>query len=210
MRVHSLEKIEQLKKLRREGHSIEELVKMLSMPKTTIWHHIQGIKLRKKYILRLKANQGGSRLKKERDIIKAKDEARTLLNSEHRYLVSLLAMLYWAEGNNKNDFSFTNTNADMIRMFIKILEKCFHVKKGQLKITVRYFTGMNRDECLRHWSKVTKIPKKQINMYYNDGGKRGRTEFGMCRIGIRKSGYLLKMVKSLIVDVSKEINCSRS
>src|SRR3989344_3063982 len=99
MRVHSLDKIEQLKKLRREGHSIEELVKILSMPKTTIWHHIRGIKLRKKYILKLKANQGGSRLKKERDLIRAKDEARALFDSEHRYLVSLLSMLYWAEGD---------------------------------------------------------------------------------------------------------------
>ena len=64
MRVHSLEKIEQLKKLRKEGHSIEELVKMLSMPKTTIWHHVQGIKLRKKYILKLKANQNVCLFKK--------------------------------------------------------------------------------------------------------------------------------------------------
>src|SRR3989344_59673 len=137
MRVHSLEKIEQLKKLRREGQSIEDLVKILSIPKTTVWHHIQGIKLRKKYILKLKANQGGSRLKKERDLIKAKNEASILIKSKHRYLVSLLAMLYWAEGDNKNAFSFVNTNAEMISMFISILEKCFHTDKSQLLITVR-------------------------------------------------------------------------
>lgn len=206
MRVHSLEKIERLKRLRRQGHSIEDLVKILSIPKTTIWHHIQDIKLRKKYILKLKANQGGSRLKKERDLIRAKNESLSLLNSEHKYLVSLLAMLYWSEGDNKNGFSFVNTNAEMISMFINILEKCFHVHKNQLLITVRYFTGMNRANCLRHWSKITKVSKKQINMYYNDGGKRGRTEFGMCRIGVRKSGYLFKVVRSLIVEVSKEIN----
>lgn len=206
MRIHSLEKIEQLKKLRREGHSIEELVKLLSIPKTTIWHHIHDIKLPRKYILKLKANQGGSRLKKERDLIKAKNESKALLDNEHRYLVSLLAMLYWAEGNNKNGFSFVNTNAEMISMFLNILEKCFHIHKNQLLITVRYFTGMDRNKCLRHWSKITKIPKKQINMYYNDGGKRGRTEFGMCRIAVKKSGYLFKVIRSLIVDVSKEIN----
>ena len=210
MRVHSLEKIQQLKKLRKEGHSIEDLVKMLSIPKTTIWHHIQGIKLRKKYILKLRANQGGSRLKKERDLVRAKDEAKLLLNSGDRYLVSILAMLYWAEGDNKNAFSFTNTSSDMVSMFIKILEKCFNISNDQLNVTVRYFTGMNRNKCLRHWSEVTKVPKKQINMYYNDGGKRGRTEFGICRIGVKKSGYLFKVVRSLIVDISKENNCPRS
>ena len=206
MRVHSLEKIEQLKKLRKEGHSIEDLVKILSIPKTTIWHHIQGIKLRRKYILKLKANQGGSRLKMERDLIKAKGEAEALLNSRYRYLVSMLAMLYWAEGDNKNAFSFTNTNANMIRMFISILKNCFHLNTDRLHITVRYFTGMDRDKCLRHWSQVTQIPKKQIKMYYNDGGTRGRTEFGMCRISIRKSGYLFKVVRSLIVAISNQIN----
>src|SRR3989344_3292494 len=153
MHVHSLEKIEQLKQLRRGGHSIEDLVKILSIPKSTVWHHIQGIKLQKKYILKLRANQGGSRLKKERDLIKAENEARMLLGSRDKYLISLLAMLYWAEGDNKNAFSFVNTNAEMIRMFISILKKCFYVDREQLLITIRYFTGMNRDKCLRHWSK---------------------------------------------------------
>ena len=59
--------------------------------------------------------------------------------------------------------------------------------------------------CLRNWSKITKVPKKQISMYYNDGGKRGRTEFGICRIAVKKSGYLFKVVRSLIVDISKKL-----
>lgn len=206
MRVHSLEKIKRLKQLRRGGHSIENLVKILSIPKSTVWHHIQSIKLQKKYILRLRANQGGSRLKKERDLIRAGSEASILISSKHRYLVSLLAMLYWAEGDNKNALSFTNTNAEMIRMFIWILEKCFHINKDRLLITIRYFTGMNRGKCLRHWSKVTKVPEKQINMYYNDGGKKGRTEFGICRIAVRKSGYLFKVIRSLINVIAKETN----
>jgi|SRR3989338_8616050 len=206
MHVHSLDKIEQLKKLRKEGHSIEELVKILLIPKSTVWHHIHAIKLRKKYILKLKANQGGSRLKKERDLVRAQGEAKVLIDSKNKYLVSLLAMLYWAEGDNKNAFSFVNTNSEMISMFIGILKKCFQIDKDRLLITVRYFTGMNRGKCLRHWSKVTKVPKKQINMYYNDGGSRGRAEFGMCRIAVKKGGYLFKVVRSLIVEISKEIN----
>lgn len=206
MRIHSLKKIKRLKKLRMDGHSIEELVGILSMPKSTVWHHIQGIKLQKKYILKLKANQGGSRLKKERDLIRAKNEAKTLLNGRYKYLVNILAMLYWAEGDNKNAFSFTNTNADMISLFIGILKRSFHVDNGRLSVTIRYFTGMNRGKCLRHWSKITRVPKRQINIYYNDGGKRGRTEFGICRISVKKSGYLFKLVRALIVDISKEIN----
>ncbi len=180
-------------------------MKELSLPKTTIWHHIHKIKLSPVQINKLKSNQGGSRIKKEIALQKADEDSLLLLSSNHRYLVSLLAMLYWAEGDNKNAFSFVNTNADMIKILIRILNICFNVKKEHLMITIRYFTGMNRAKCLKHWSGVTQVPKNQIKMYYNDGGNRGRTEFGMCRISVRKGSYLFKTVRALIKNISKEI-----
>lgn len=180
-------------------------MKELSLPKTTIWHHIHKIKLSSAQIKQLRANQGGSRIRKELALQKAEKEALVLLSSNNKYLISLLAMLYWAEGDNKNAFSFVNTNADMIKIFIYILSVCFSIEKDQLMVTVRYFTGMNRIKCLEYWSKVTEVPKNQIKMYYNDGGSRGRTEFGMCRIAVRKGGYLFKLVRSLIKNITKEI-----
>lgn len=205
MQRHDNQTIERLKFLRRKGYSIEHLMKELSLPKTTIWHHIHKIKLSRAQIKQLRSNQGGSHLKKELALQKAEKDSLLLLSGNHKYLVSLFAMLYWAEGDNKNAFSFVNTNADMIRIFLIILNTCFDVKKERLMITVRYFTGMNRAKCLRHWSDVTQVPKNQIKMYYNDGGSRGRTEFGMCRITVRKGGYLFKTVRSLIKNISKEI-----
>ena len=205
MRIHSNQTIARLKFLRKQGHSIETLMRELSLPKSTVWHHIHKIRLSEVYIRRLRSNQGGSRKRKELSWQRAKEESRTIITGNHRYLISLFAMLYWSEGNNKNAFSFVNTNAEMIKIFIHILEKCFGVKKDQLLITIRYFTGMNRDKCLAHWSRVTEIPKKQIKMYYNDGGSRGRTEFGMCRVSVRKSGYLFKVVKSVIKNITDEI-----
>ena len=205
MKRHSNQTIERLKFLRKRGYSIEHLMKELSLPKTTIWHHIHKIKLTDKQIKVLKSNQGGSRIKKELDLKKADEESIIILSSKHKYLVSLLAMLYWAEGDNKNAFSFVNTNANMIKIFIQILETCFGIKKERLIVTVRYFTGMNRYECLNYWAEITKVPKNQIKMYYNDGGTRGRSAFGMCRISVRKGGYLFKVVRSLIRNITKEL-----
>src|SRR3990167_1851527 len=159
MKRHSNQTIERLKFLRKRGYSIEHLMKELSLPKTTIWHHIHKIKLTDKQIKVLKSNQGGSRIKKELDLKKADEESIIILSSKHKYLVSLLAMLYWAEGDNKNAFSFVNTNANMIKIFIQILETCFGIKKERLIVTVRYFTGMNRYECLNYWAEITKVPK---------------------------------------------------
>ena len=206
MHVHSHQTIDNIKLLRKQGYSIQELMRKFSLPKTTVWHHIHKIKLPPEIVSKLRSAGGRtSTARKQQALEKAGKEASKLINSEQKYPISLLAMLYWAEGNNKKDFSFVNTNPDMIKLVIHILDKCLDIKKDQLLITVRYFTGMDRISCLKHWSRVTGVPKNYIRMYYNDGYHRGRTEFGMCRIGVRKSSYLFKLVRSLINGVINEI-----
>lgn len=205
MQIHSNQTIDRLKVLRKKGYSIHELMRAFSLPKTTIWHHVHKIKLSPEKVLRLRSAGGRtSSARKQLAIKRAEKEAFKIVNSDLRYHVSLLSMLYWAEGDNKNNFSFVNTNDDMIKLVIQILDRCLSVKKDQLLITIRYFTGMNRDNCLNHWSKVTGVPKNQIRMYYNDGGSRGRKEFGMCRIAVKKSSYLFKLVRALINNIVNE------
>ena len=206
MRIHSDQIIDNLKLLRKRGYSIHELMARFSLPKTTIWHHVHKIKLTPEIILRLRSAGGRtSSARKKLALEKAEQEASQIINSDRKYYVSILAMLYWAEGDNKNNFSFVNTNASMIKLVIYILDKYLGVKRDRLLTTVRYFTCMNKNKCLEHWSQVTGVSKNHIRMYYNDGYHRGRTEFGMCRIGVKKSSYLFKLVRSLINGLVNEI-----
>lgn len=204
MRIHSLVRINQIKLLRREGYSIPQLVEKFGIPKTTIWHHVHKIKLSGKALKIIRTRQGGSVIKKQKDIQRAELEVDSLLKGLNSQACSLLAMLYWAEGGKKQ-FSFTNTNPEMIRFFITILNKCFGVAKERIKITVRYFTGMDHDKCLDHWFRATGISKQRINMYYNDGGRRGKSPFGICRVNVAKGGYLLKIIQSLIGKVDQNL-----
>ena len=64
MKIHSSEKLKKLKKLRKKGYSINELVRELSIPKTTVWHHVHNIKIAPKYISLLRSKIGGSHQKK--------------------------------------------------------------------------------------------------------------------------------------------------
>ncbi len=201
MHVHSLEKIEQLKQLRREGHSIEGLVKILSIPKSTVWHHIQGIKLQKKYILKLKANQGGSRLKKERDLIKAGVEAKMLLTSPDKYLYATAASLYWAEGS-KGRCELVNTDGEMIKLYLKILRNYFKIPEERIQPILRIFSNHDKTACLNYWSNITDIPKNKFTILVNDGGTNGRS-YGMCRIIVRKGGYTLKLFRAIISEICK-------
>lgn len=203
MRIHSKEKIARLIRLRKRGHSINELVTLFQMSKTTIWYHIRSVKIPPLYQERIRARQGGSKIRKERDLLEAGKQSQFLLQGKDRYASSLLAMIYWAEGNKKS-FVFTNTDPDMIKLFLHIIQKTFNISKDRIMITVRYFTGMNRSACLTHWAKATKLPKEVIKMYYNDGGNRGKSPFGICRVTIKKGGFTHKVIWSLIHQIQKE------
>ena len=122
MKVHAQGKIKALKKLRKAGHSINELSALLSIPKTTVWHHVHNIKLTLDQQRRLDAKRGGSASRKAKNIEKAYIHAKSLLLEQDRELLTAVAMLYWAEGS-KNVCEFINSDGKMVRIYLKVLEK---------------------------------------------------------------------------------------
>lgn len=204
MRKHSNEKIKEIKNLRREGYSINDIVAKTGVPKTTIWHHIHNIKLSPKHIALIKMKQGGSKIRSQNEWLKSREQAREVLSGGNKYPCALMAMLYWAEGN-KEAFAFTNTDGKMIKLCLIILKKYFKIKETDIKLTLRIFTNLNRNKCLRYWSEATELPKNKLIIYLNDGGTRGKAQYGICRLTVKKGGYLLKLMNSLINNITDEI-----
>ena len=203
MRIHSADKIKKLKQLRRKGYSINELVKELSIPKTTVWYHIQSVRVLPQYASALKAKRGGSAKRTEMNWKKAQEHAKELLMSPYRELAIVLAMLYWGEGSKKR-CEFINSDGRMIEIYLFSLRNMLNIKEKDIQPTLRIFSGMDRSECLDYWSKITKIAKSKFVVRLNDGCTRGRTKYGMCRITIRKGGNFLKLIRSLIDQFYKE------
>lgn len=173
------------------------------MPKTSIWHHIHNIKLSKKYLLKIKSNQGGSKLKREREITKATEEARQLVRSSDGLVYSSIAMLYWAEGS-KRRCEFVNTDGEMIRFYLESMRNYLKVPESQIQPILRIFTNHDLNKSLNYWSRLTNIPKKKFKIFLNDGGTSGRTPYGMCRIIVLKGGkggYILKLFKAIADEV---------
>ena len=204
MKIHSLEKIKKLKNLRKKGHSINELVKEFSIPKTTVWHHVHNIKIPIKYQKILSSKQGGSQKRKQENLKKAEEQALQLLRGTDRESAIALAMLYWAEGS-KRACEFINSDGRMIKLYLTILRKVFNIQEEELRPTMRFFSGMNRRACLQYWSSVTKIPKSKFIVRFNDGGKNCKTKYGMCRITIKRGANLLKLFNSLITEFSQQV-----
>lgn len=204
MRVHSAEKIEKLKELRKKGSSINEIVKRLSIPKTTVWHHIRGIKISPKYIAELKAKQGGSIVRKKRKMAEASELSHQLLKGRDRDLCIATAMLYWGEGSKKV-CEFINSDGRMIKVYLAMIRGVLNIPDESIKPIMRIYTGMDKDKCLDYWSSITKISKDKFTIRFNDGGTKGRTKYGMCRIIVRKGSDTLKLMHSLIDQFYNEI-----
>ena len=197
MKIHSDQKIKKLKDLRRKGYSINELMAELSMPKTTVWHHIQKVAVDPEYVSVLKAKIGGSRKRREKNLKIAKELAEKMINSPNREYLIILSMLYWAEGCKKA-CEFINSDGRMVDLYVKIIVKIFNIPKERITPTIRIFSGMDKTECLNYWSKITRLPKERFFVRIDDGGTKSRTKYGMCRISIKKGSNTLKLILSLI------------
>jgi hypothetical protein len=197
MKIHSDKKINKLKELRKKGYSINELVSELSIPKTTVWHHIHKITLTPQCASLLKLRTGGSRKRKEKNIEAAKELAEKMINSPNREYLIILSMLYWAEGCKKA-CEFINSDGRMIDLYVKIMVKIFDIPKERITPTIRIISSMDKKECLDYWSKITGLPKERFFVRINDGNIKSSTKYGMCRISIKKGSNTLKLILSLI------------
>lgn|GEM_PF-399332 len=204
MRVHSLQKIEKAKKLRKNGYSLNEISKLLTIPVPTVWHHVHAIRLSPFYARILKAKQGGSANRRKVGLAKAESESLQLLASHHRESFIVLAMLYWGEGS-KGVCELINSDGRLIALYLEILRKDLSISESRIKPTMRFFTGMSKGECLKYWVRVTGIPAARFKINYNDGGTRGRTQYGMCRITVTKGAAEVKLFHALINNISASI-----
>jgi hypothetical protein len=203
MRIHSINKIKEIKNLRRQGLSINEIVEKIRIPKTTVWHHIKDVQVLPEYIKLLSSKRGGSkeRAKKGWDLA-AKNAVLMLQDKNTKDLSILAAMLYWAEGNKKS-CEFINSDGKMVKLYLKFLREILHLPEDRIKPIMRIFTGMKEMDCLLYWSTITEIPKDRFVIRLNDGGTSGKTPYGMCRIVVRKGKNVLKLLHCLKNEVVK-------
>ena len=187
-----------IKKLRKRGLSIPEISRELSVPRGTISRHIQGVKILPQYYPRWLERRNASKIISERNWDIATQKAKALFSSlTLRELALIGATLYWGEGS-KRDFGLSNTDPELIRIFIYVLKIVWGVQEKDLKISLRLYEDLNKKDCLRYWSKIVGVKlnnKTSINIL--QGSKQGKLKYGMCRIRVKKGGWLLKEIVSI-------------
>jgi hypothetical protein len=190
--------IEEIRCLRTRGYSVPEISKELVVPKTTVLRYVQGISISPEYINQWAGKRGGSRKK----MLKLQHEAlmsgkKLIAKPNNKEKLLFLSALYWAEGSKK-DFGLSNTDPDLIKVFVDGLRTVLGVSDDNLRISVRIYEDLDRESCLKFWSDIVGIPtEKFVNVNVLAGKKKGKLQYGMCRVRVAKGAFLLKKLNGI-------------
>jgi len=210
-----------VRQLRKKGLSLGQICEKTGVPKTTIRSWIKDIKLSQKQLDKLKSKtqkalqEGRINKQKQDKELRISNEKRLLLkgiarvgNLNNRNLFTAGVALYWGEGfKNKHEhrLGFCNSDPEMIRFYIKWLEKSLGVKKDSIiaRLTLNESYKKRTKEIEDYWSKITGIPRNQFTktFYQRTRWKKQYNEdnyYGVLRIHVKDSLNMLLLMKGFI------------
>ncbi len=192
------EVIEKIKFLRQQGYSLPEINRETGVSKTTVLRYIQGVEILPEFINTWFGKRGGSRKRKFLKESNALEEAKNIIQElTQREILLFTAALYWGEGSKK-EFGLSNTDPALIKVFMEGIKKVFGLSQQDFRVSVRIYEDLDKEKCLSFWSQITGIPKEYfINVNVLTGKRKGKLQYGMCRVRISKGGDLLKRIHAI-------------
>jgi hypothetical protein len=197
LRIDNL-KIINIKFLRGQGYSLPEISNKLNVSKSSVLRYIKDVEILPEYLSDWAGKRGGSRKKRLLKEAQAFEEGKNLVDKlSKKDKMLYLSALYWAEGTKK-DFSLSNTDPNLIFVFVKCLRDVFDLDDSRLLISVRIYEDIDKDKSLEFWARIVGISKdKMRGVNIINGSKLGKLEYGMCRVRISKGGDILKKIKGI-------------
>ncbi|MFA6554139.1 MAG: hypothetical protein WCS89_01390 [Candidatus Paceibacterota bacterium] len=164
--------------LRNQGYSLSEISKRFGISKSTASLWTKDVILSSVGDARVKLNtkinmaKGHAKLheKKLERLIKADIIADKLFENVQKDKITsmvALSMMYWCEGTKDGrGISFTNSDPELVRAFIKMLGNIFDINRDKLRICVHLHDYHNRKEILSFWSDTLGISLVQFTNPY--------------------------------------------
>ena len=119
-------------------------------------------------------------------------------------------MLNWAEGSRgRNSVKFTNSDPDMVRLFVRFLRECFDVGDDAISLTCNLFADHveRQHDVERFWLTVAGLPetslrKSTVNTYskYSQKKRRNKLAYGTCRISVCRT-WLAQSIYGAIQEI---------
>ncbi len=169
-------------KLREAGRSYNEINRLLKIPKSTLSGWFTDLELSEEATKRLKErvhtaslrgliarNRNQTALAQARSKEMHNKGNRLIKNLSKRDLLIIGSALYWAEGYKKlkivngkpktsHTVSLTNSDPELICVFLRFLREVCEVPNEKIKIWIRYFEYQDQAYLLEFWQKKCNIP----------------------------------------------------
>lgn len=223
----SLQKIQAIK-ARKEGKSIKEIAKQLSVSVASVSMWCRHINLTEEQVKQLKIRvtdpNYGKKILYLRKVKANTDKKVRFLHEEgikqvgklsNREIFLLGIALYWGEGFKKDhQVGFATSDMRMAKFFIYWLEKCFFVNRNELvlRVTLNQAYESKKDNIELYWSKELNIPLinfRRATLQKSIWKKKYDNEEyykGVIRIRVRKSMDFLRKIQGYIDGVMLNIN----
>ena len=188
-----------------QGVPFTKIANKLDVSKSTLHYWLRGLdhpekltKLGKQkygYLLRYN-NERGMAKKRRRELTKITLEVSKEVDCYHKlfssdYYKSMLAVLYWAEGNKakgntrRAPLGFTNTNPKICKLFVELLRECYSVDESRFKVHLYLHYYHNQERTRQYWSNLLRIPENQFAKIRLKRRSRNRfraNHYGICSI----------------------------
>ncbi|OGN23563.1 MAG: hypothetical protein A3A13_03225 [Candidatus Yanofskybacteria bacterium RIFCSPLOWO2_01_FULL_43_22] len=180
--------------LRKSGHSLSEISDQLNVAKSSASLWVRNVKLSDKALQRILickqkgVQKGGdarkmeSRLAKNKIYKEAEAEIADLKTSKGINRL-VLVMIYWCEGGkDDSSVSFTNSDPDLTRSFLDLLEKSFGADRRKIGARLHLHEYHDPKIQLAWWSKKLALNEDQFKKFYlkPNTGKRKRDNYPGC------------------------------
>lgn len=202
-RLLSQETKERIVALRQKGWSLNEIKRETKLGNGTVFRYIKDVEILPEYREVWLSKRSGSVKRKLIAEENARKKVKKLITSlSKKEKLIFISALYWGEGS-KSELNLSNTDSDLIRVFMQGLREGFRIPTKRFSPTIRIYEDLDREVCIRHWSTVTGIPiKRFVSIDVLQGKKKGKLPYGMCRIRLKKGGDMLKYMVALRKEVS--------
>jgi transposase-like protein len=177
--------------LRKEGKSINEIARELSVSKSSVSTWVRDIRLTNKQKKELSNNNKAFGNSFCADFFRKKREEYqkngVRLLEKHGYEFLCGCMLYWAEGTKeRSKVNLINSDVYLLKFFLSFLYKFFDITKDDIKIHCTYYEGADIKKIENYWIEHLGLPKSALNKSTKVSSLRKNNEFAMCRILVYK------------------------
>ena len=182
--------------------SVREIARVLEISPGTASRWLRDVPLRPEQVAALQARNpvlngqmaGARRLAEKARAARVDAQAHGRAFAEARDPLHIAGcMLYWAEGSkNRNNVTFTNSDAEMVRFFLGFLRRCYAVKNDRvtLSINVHLGNGLSLVELEDWWLEALDLPrsclrKAAVNRTSKSSlGRRPPLVYGTARLSV--------------------------